>query len=176
MTMTASPNALYRLRRWATAPLVAAVTAGAMCAGIGVGSAAETGSLASPQTSYSWGVKDATTDAVWGEMHKEIAGGGVSELSWTKNSPLASGATATTSQIMQSFSRHYTWGRICFRGSWWNLPRDEHPESDVIEVYAKSPDVLGMRVNRAGPAASTNDSNASYIDLPLIQTPSDSGC
>lgn len=42
MNATNSTLRRHRARRWATAPLVAAIAAGAVCAGVGVGSAATT--------------------------------------------------------------------------------------------------------------------------------------
>ncbi|MFC9769777.1 hypothetical protein, partial [Rhodococcus jostii] len=98
-----------------------------------------------------------------------------SELTWTKGAPLLPNGSKSTQQDTPMGWNPYTWGRICYRGSWWNLPRNVYAASDAIDFVPINADDLAMRTWRSGPAAS-GAVNANYTYLPLIKTPGDSGC
>lgn len=64
---------LFRMRRWVRTPLIAVVAAGAVCTGVGIGSAAAETDFGDGVTAgrYSWNVTNATGKTVnWGQFCK----------------------------------------------------------------------------------------------------------
>lgn len=173
MTVTCGPKALDRVRWWLYAPLVAVVAAGSVCAGSGVGSAApdatagESGVVAVVDApNLMWYVKNSTSQAVWGEMHKRSAVD-VSEIQISREQQLGSGHMVAADQPIAWWSREYTWGRICYRGAWWNLPQFQYGVSggttfDLVPSGDEGRSLL-IRVNGDD-------------DISLSETPGDSGC
>lgn len=158
-----------------SAPLliVAALSVAALTGGIASAAAADYGSLSGSAdltlSEHKWSVENGTTDAVWGEVDKQ-EGSKTSKLEWAANASLQPNATANAVQGDVYTANEYTWGRICYRGAWWNLIRQDHIEPSYISLQAKSADPNTLIV-RGGASPSSQ-----HYDLPLVKTPGDSGC
>ncbi|MFC9768436.1 hypothetical protein [Rhodococcus jostii] len=142
-------NRPHRMRRWAYAPLVAVVAAGAVCTGAGVGSAATD---PDPRSSVAATVSDDldtagggdalaarssiftltynhTREPVWGNVRTVDYSGWVQNFEWTKEDPLLpelSVDAASTEQREWSpspaaASGAFTSASLCYNGSWWVL-------------------------------------------------------
>lgn len=164
-TVSTSPRALRQTLG------VLAATIAIVWVGAGVAAAENavptTVAPASGMSSW-WQVANDTDDAVWGDIYKQT-GNFVSGIGWPPDLPVPAHGWAHTQQIDSLKSREYTWGRICYRGAWWNLPRDsysgpnirfypEHSDANILKVSFNTPDGQFGR------------------EATLVKTPSDSGC
>ncbi|MFC9766037.1 hypothetical protein [Rhodococcus jostii] len=123
---------LHRMGRVASASLAAAVAAGGICVGAGISAAGtpdapSTGSADAPQGgSVSWSVTNRTGELVWGNIVSQ-RGSYVSQIGWPKDAPVPSGAGDSAPVSPYGVTGLlYTWGRICYHGAWWNLPRENY--------------------------------------------------
>lgn len=162
-------------RTLTAAPLfaVAALSVAGLAGGIASAAPADFGSLSGSAdlglSEHTWTVKNDTKDSVWGEIDKQ-EGSKTSKLEWSANAPLQPNAAASATQGNVLTANEYTWGRICYRGAWWNLTRQDHIEPSFISVQTNPTDPNTLVVR--GAESPTTQKH----DLPLVKTPGDSGC
>ncbi|MDV6278015.1 hypothetical protein R3Q06_31515 [Rhodococcus erythropolis] len=138
MSLTASSNHLRRVRRWVYTPMVAAVAAGAVCTGVGIGSAVAdtppagavpTGSAAAADTlqsggsSYIWSLTNNTAQPVYGQWTLTDGQGQTSGMAAAQESPLTPGARLSEMQKEPDRTARpirYATGKICYNHTWWN--------------------------------------------------------
>ncbi|MDV6278164.1 hypothetical protein R3Q06_32365 [Rhodococcus erythropolis] len=176
MTITTKKSRLRRAGRVTSVFLASAVAAGGICGGAGISAAAtpDTPSTVSPDApqsgTSSWSVTNRTGEPVWGYLEIEKGSSTGSRIGWPKDAPVPSGA-GDRKQV-QGSGNLYTQGRICYRGAWWNLPRDNYGGTEnevdhwnlVAAVYDR--DTLTVE-----------DAERRYVKpMPMIRTPGDSGC
>lgn len=156
MTVTTSSKNLHRMRRWALAPTIVALAAGATVSGAGIGSAdtatSEVGVESSqPAFTYAWRVHNFTDQTLTaGEFHRDEGAGVGSALAFGGTTPWAvlkpGEVTADAFQHVGA-SITFTWGRVCYKGQVWNMPRVATPvdpmawmtEWEDVYVFAMGP-------------------------------------
>ncbi|MFC9768673.1 hypothetical protein [Rhodococcus jostii] len=126
------------LRKAAYAPLAVAVLAGAVCAGTGIGTAAPTTAPEAVTASTStkdtppasadpamnwWTLFNNTGQPIYGTW-SEQSGSDVSELNLVPNMPLRSSGLESRPRNDSPLWNSYWMGHICYRGAWWNFPRE----------------------------------------------------
>lgn len=133
MTVSARSRYLHRLRNiW----LVAVVVAGTVAAGAGIGTAADTSTVGakpeSPATTVQlpWRIHNFTDQTLTaGDFHRDQGANRGSALAFGGTTPwaaLKSGeGTAEAFQpfVVASTNEIRTWGRVCYLGQIWNMPR-----------------------------------------------------
>lgn len=168
--MTASTTMRTRMRGKVYISLVAAAMAAMVTVGAG---AAGAGNVRPPEKapnsglSYWWQVTYDTDDAVWGDFYRQ-ADDFVSGIGWPKTVPAHS--WTRTQQKPYVAYREYVWGRICYRGAWWNLPRDVYSGGPSMRLHPAASDanILTLSFNEMD--------GSSGHEAALIKTPSYSGC
>lgn len=129
---TGSRNSITRRhRRWAYALMVAALAAGAVCAGVGVSSAAPTteadagSSVAASQ--YTWRVHNFTDETLTGELHRDEGAGYQSDIVFGRG--FISGDVTDDAVQPEGPSPMHMSGWVCYRSKIWELQRREFPVS-----------------------------------------------
>ncbi|MFD7044951.1 hypothetical protein [Rhodococcus jostii] len=152
-----------RIGRLVYAPLSVVLAAVAVCGAAGVGTAAADDS---PETM--WYMRNYTEQPVWGGLEKEVRGD-FSNITIPKGTPLGPLGQADADQptLGDIFNHEYTWGRICYLGSWWNLPRETYATwgGTYFDLVPYGPDRAKLLIRING-----------NTDVTLIQTPGDSDC
>lgn len=84
--------------------------------------------------SHWWRVTNHANQPVWGQLTKQ-KGSHTSEIGFTHDAKMDPGVTAQTQQSDDSpFAIEYTWGRFCYLGLWWNLPRKNYPHAGSLTL------------------------------------------
>ncbi|MFC9769301.1 hypothetical protein [Rhodococcus jostii] len=115
---TSTMSRLHRLRQLAYAPLVAAIAAGAICAGTGTGTA----TTDAPQSgsAYEWALLNHTGQSIYGYWNAEMSTGDHSRVETDKDHPWKADDAAKATQY-QDAARYTTWrGHICYNKHWWD--------------------------------------------------------
>ncbi|MDV6278692.1 hypothetical protein R3Q06_35570 [Rhodococcus erythropolis] len=154
---------LSRTRKLVYAALSAVLATVAVSAAAGVSTAAPEYS-----TETMWYTRNYAEHPLWGELYKEVRGD-FSNITIPKSAPLPplDQAGADQPTLGDIFNHEYTWGRICYLGSWWNLPRKTYATwggtyFDLVP-YGPEREKLLIRINGSA-------------DVILIQTTGDSDC
>lgn len=136
MTVTTSPIILHRLHHWVYAPAIAALVVGAVASGAGIGSADIVAHETRPESSttvtkYAWRVHNFTDQTLTaGDFHRDEGANIGSALAFGGTTPWAALKPGeVTVDAFQPFgpSHTRTWGRICYKGQIWNMPRVATP-------------------------------------------------
>ncbi|MFC9769597.1 hypothetical protein [Rhodococcus jostii] len=117
------------LRKAAYAPLAAAVLAGAVCAGTGIGSATTTDPATTPDTlqsgetsSTAWSVQNLTGQPIYGQWDAWNSDGAKSRVAATADDPWQLGATAKADQVVTPNFGWTKWsGRTCYNKQYWDF-------------------------------------------------------
>ncbi|MDV6278317.1 hypothetical protein R3Q06_33280 [Rhodococcus erythropolis] len=113
-----------RFRAAAYAPLVAAVLAGTICAGTGIGTAAPTAAAivtVPPPIQNMWQLINTTDTPIYGNWAQQRAGDS-SEIIRGIWGPLKPGESASAAQVKMTFGRYeYWWAHVCYNHMWRNL-------------------------------------------------------
>lgn len=149
--------------------LASAVLAGSVC-GSGAIASAKTPSVDSSTTRpvYRWKVTNYTDRSLTaGEFYKQesdrtssVYFGQGTDQPW-----LVTGEEVDAMQPYDSWSmaKSYTWGRVCYNGSWWNLRRSD-PRFGWTNVYIFAVDTgQGEKKLVANP-------DGGHKDIPMIMT------
>lgn len=157
--------------------LAVGVLLGAGCAGTGIGAAtgtdvyeraASVNESGGTQSIWMW---NRTAFPIWGEMHQQ-KGENVSEHYVTKVDPLLTGKSASSQLSLGDVGLVYTWGRWCYQGSWWNLPRQVYGRNALTRPYGYTEFNLAPSVSDHGVLVMLANDEL----YGLIETPGDSGC
>lgn len=131
--MTFSLESAPRLRRAVYVPLVAALAAAAAVFGAGIGSAhVETGAP------YGWRVHNFTDQTLTaGDFHRDEGAGYGSALAFGGSTPWAALQPGDHAGTYQPRGRGTTrtWGKVCYRGQIWNMPRSSTDGLTWIDMY-----------------------------------------
>jgi hypothetical protein len=112
------------------------------------GSAATLGMLAGATLGFAtpaqaanndWQFVNNTSGPLWGEMHGQC-GSDTANFNTTADHPINPGASINLTQRCSFGSNNYQWGRMCYRGHWWNLTRDRPYNAEVIAFQEKNLD------------------------------------
>ncbi|MDV6276356.1 hypothetical protein R3Q06_22925 [Rhodococcus erythropolis] len=132
-----------RVGRWAYAPLVVVIAAGAIGGGMGVGSAdtdtaptiAAAPTVAAPASTgdrHWWSLYNDTGQPISGEWTEQV-GNATSGLTLVKDIPEPQGGHESRPRIndlAHPLSNPYWWGHICYDHKKWNLDRQVRYVSD----------------------------------------------
>lgn len=142
--MSTLTRPLYR--RWVKGSVVAVVAAGAICTGAGIGTAGTTAAATDAGTTITdhrpWRIHNLTDQALTaGEFHRDQGTGYASDLAfggttpWVALKPGDRTAEAFQPIVVGSLDLVRTWGRVCYSGQIWNMPRVATKASDMY-VFA----------------------------------------
>lgn len=160
-----------RSRTLVRAPRVAmnvAILSATICTGAMI-NVERADAAAVPDISQSWLINN-YTDQVWsaGEFHKQ-QGENISGISFggsTGHTALSPGGIYFVDYHADdwwSTTKSYTWGRVCYRGRWWNLRRDD-PRFSWKDVY-----IFALDDGHGGKRLIANPEGA-HQDIPLVAT------
>lgn len=116
------------------------------------------GAAESQVISHWWSVTNHANQPVWGQLTKQ-KGSYISEIGFSEDAKFNPGVTAQTQQSDDAIYRlEYTWGRFCYRGSWWNLPRRDYPHAATLTLETAWDDADRLTIRNK------------YQEFPLIAT------
>ncbi|MFC9769135.1 hypothetical protein [Rhodococcus jostii] len=149
-------NRTYGMRRWAYVPLVATVATGAVCAGTGIGTAVPdeatpSASSIGASSEERWHVWNDTDQSLIGEFFRQNHNDTSESVFMTPQKAVLPGQAqmSNRSQENNMFWSTYTWGHVCFKGFWWDLPKKTNNSDDDVRLYSASPDEVDAQVGRA---------------------------
>lgn len=156
-------NHRNRMRRWGHAPLVTALAVGALCIGVGVGSATTTDAHPSStagetsngssdtqtdSTSNTWRLTNHSNAPVWGRVVKQ-QNASTSEINIPVDQSLQVNQSSNrATQWNSPFYNEYTSAELCWNHSWHTLPRGNYDKNTELELTGDQtwPLVLHMSV------------------------------
>ncbi|MFC9768499.1 hypothetical protein [Rhodococcus jostii] len=150
------------LRKLLNTSLAVSVLAGAVWAGTGVGTAApHEAPPSAPSTGASsderWHVANDTDKTLIGEFYRQNHNNTSEAVFMPPQKGVLPGQAQMSNRRQETnmFWYTYTWGRVCFKGFWWDLPKREDNWDDDVHLYSASPDELYAQVGRASGRAPT---------------------
>ncbi|MFC9769393.1 hypothetical protein [Rhodococcus jostii] len=146
---TSTMNRLQRLRKLAYAPLVAAVAAGAICTGAGIGTAAPTAAdTTAPATTdtpqsgdaFNWTLQNHTGQTIYGDWGAWMEwSGNSSHVEAPADNPWHPDEAATAVMYRNMWHETRWSGHICYNKHWWDYagwpaPRDQDAHNFSLEA------------------------------------------
>jgi hypothetical protein len=113
--------------------------------------------------SYDWFIKNDTGKTIWLDMYAQN-GKYTSDVHYPADKPLKPGDSGGAHLDTQDFYYTYYWGRFCYAGGMWNLPRAYYETEAHLELWPSKNDPNVLIVNI--PGHSTNK------EVALIRTES----
>lgn len=126
---------------------------GSVGAGVGVAEPTSQPTAATAAPSYTWIVKNNTDQLLSGEFYRQNHDDTSQIVFLDPQSPLGVENSLSTQQVLGFYDWWftYTWGRVCYRHLWWNLPRKSwnHASGSADDVHLfplPGPGTLGASV------------------------------
>ncbi|MDV6277214.1 hypothetical protein R3Q06_27340 [Rhodococcus erythropolis] len=163
-----------RMRRWVYIPLVAAIAAGTVCAGTGIGAAETANTSSASDTLQSganlhWSLFNLTGSPIYGKWEVNDSSNRSSKVEATVDRPwLINGAASADHYYVPAALAIQKWrGRICYHKQWWafsppddvsaNQFRLEVDSKDAVHVYYTDTSPILWNVTRNDTLTATGE-------------------
>lgn len=165
-------------RRWGGVALATVIAGGSMSAGMAKGFAdthavtPSGGTAADPvqgSSTIEVAVHNGTAQPLIGEWHAQY--GSSTATIDLRTAALPSGQGRAADIEPDAFHELYTWGRVCFNHSWWNLVRYSYAaDESAVYLFTLQPNEDATRLTAVG------KSHTGQATFPMVETEHGTAC